>query len=91
MRVHLFIVQRGSLGPILGLVLLILFDYFSITIFRKTEKTEPLDRAVGNTTVVGLKFIVSLAIISARHTGLKEETLRDGSWKSAWKLHNQHY
>jgi len=61
--IPLFIVQRGSLGPVLGFVLLILFVYFSITISRKTAKTEPLDRAVGNTTVVGLKFIVSLTII----------------------------
>jgi cation:H+ antiporter len=61
--IPLFIVQRGSLGPILGLVLLILFVYFSITISRKTAKTEPLDRAVGNAAVVGLKFIVSLTII----------------------------
>ena len=61
--IPLFIVQRGSLGPILGLVLLILFVYFSITISRKNEKTEPLDRTVGNTTVVGLKFIVCLTII----------------------------
>lgn len=60
--IPLFIVQRGSLGPILGFVLLTLFVYFSITISRKT-KTEPLDRAVGNTTVVGLKFIISLTII----------------------------
>jgi len=61
--IPLFIVQRGSLGPILGLVLLILFVYFSITISWKTEKVEPLDRAVGNTAVAGLKFIASLAII----------------------------
>jgi len=61
--IPLFIVQRGSLGPVLGLVLLILFVYFSITISKKTEKIEPTDRYVENATVVGLKFIVSLAII----------------------------
>ncbi len=61
--IPLFIVQRGSLGPILGLVLLILFVYFGITISRKTHKTEPLDRAVGNTAAVTFKFIASLAII----------------------------
>ena len=61
--IPLFIVQRGSLGPILGLVLLILFVYFSITISRKTGKTEPINRAVENTAVVGIKFVVSLAII----------------------------
>jgi len=61
--IPLFIVQRGSLGPILGLVLLILFVYFSITISRKAEKTEPLDRAVGDTAAVGLKFVASLIII----------------------------
>jgi cation:H+ antiporter len=35
--IPLFIVQRGSLGPVLGLVLLILFVYFSFTI-SKTPK-----------------------------------------------------
>jgi len=61
--IPLFIVQRGSLGPILGLVLLILFVYFGVTISRKTEKTEPLDRAAGSIAVVGLKFIASLITI----------------------------
>lgn len=51
------------MGPILGLVLLILFVYFGITISRKTHKTEPLDRAAGNTAVAALKFIASLTII----------------------------
>jgi len=61
--IPLFIVQRGSLGPILGFVLLILFVYFSITISRKTGKIEPLARDLENTAIVGFKFIVSLAII----------------------------
>jgi cation:H+ antiporter len=63
--IPLFIVQRGSLGPVLGVVLLILFVYFSITISKKTGKTntEPLDQEVGNAAIVGLKFIASLLII----------------------------
>ncbi|UCD39857.1 MAG: sodium:calcium antiporter [Candidatus Bathyarchaeota archaeon] len=61
--IPLFIVQRGSLGPILGLVLLILFVYFSVTISRKTEKTKPLGHAAKSTAIVGLKFIVCLVVI----------------------------
>ena len=61
--IPLFIVQRGSLGPILGLVLLILFVYFSVTISRKTGKTEPFERKAGDIVVVGLRFVASLAII----------------------------
>lgn len=36
--IPLFIVQRGSLDTVLGIVLLILFIYFSVNISRKTEK-----------------------------------------------------
>jgi len=61
--IPLFIVQRGSLGPILGIVLLILFVYFSITISTKTEKAESAEHQKGHTTIVGLKFIISLAVI----------------------------
>jgi cation:H+ antiporter len=61
--IPLFIVQRGSLGPILGIVLLILFFYFSITLSTKTEKAERAEHHKGPTTIVGLKFIISLAVI----------------------------
>jgi len=61
--IPLFIVQRGSLGPILGIVLLILFVYFSITLSTKTEKAERAEHHKGLTTIVGLKFIISLAVI----------------------------
>ncbi len=62
--IPLFIIQRGSLGPILGIVLLILFIYFGVTISRKTEKTghaEFINK--GDTAVVGLKFAVGVALI----------------------------
>jgi cation:H+ antiporter len=61
--IPLFIVQKGSLGPILGIVLLILFIYFSITISRKTVKAEKVEQQPAkHTTVIGLKFILSLAL-----------------------------
>jgi len=61
--IPLFIVQRGSLGPILGIVLLILFVYFSKTLATKTENGEKAEHHEGLTLVVGLKFIISLAVI----------------------------
>jgi len=62
--IPLFIVQRGSLGPVLGIVLLILFVYFSVTVSRKTEKTQPLERIKkGETAIVGLKFLVAVVLI----------------------------
>jgi cation:H+ antiporter len=62
--IPLFIVQRGSLGPVLGIVLLTLFIYFSVTISRKTGKTEPIGPVKNrDITMVGLKFIVSVALI----------------------------
>ena len=62
--IPLFIFQRGSLGPILGIVLLVLFVYFSVTISRKAEKTEPIEqKANGNVAVVGLKFLVCVGLI----------------------------
>jgi len=62
--IPLFIVQRGSLGPVLGIVLLILFIYFGVTVSRKTGKTEP--RAIIEKKVPGmilLKFAISVALI----------------------------
>ena len=62
--IPLFIVQRGSLGPVLGIVLLILFIYFSVTISRKTGKTEPVELVHNrDTTIVGLKFLVGVGLI----------------------------
>jgi cation:H+ antiporter len=62
--IPLFIVQRGSLGPVLGIVLLILFIYFGVTVSRKTEKTESRvvieKKAAG---VIWLKFAISVALI----------------------------
>jgi cation:H+ antiporter len=64
--IPLFIVQRGSLGPVLGIVLLILFAYFSVTVSRKTESTtfdETPHHQEGNIAVVGIKFLVGVGLI----------------------------
>jgi cation:H+ antiporter len=66
--IPLFIVQRGSLGPVLGFVLLILFAYFGVTVSRKTETTT-FDEAPQqkkeeeNLAIVGIKFLVGVALI----------------------------
>jgi len=62
--IPLFIVQRGSLGPVLGIVLLILFIYFGVTVSRKTGKNEPepiIEKKV--TGMTWLKFAISIALI----------------------------
>ena len=59
--IPLFIVQRGALGHVLGVVLLILFIYFLLMVSRKTEFVEPVRR--GPTAMVGLKFMVSVVLI----------------------------
>lgn len=62
--IPLFIVQRGSLGPVLGLVLLILFVYFSVTLSRKAEPAKPIERVNRtNNIIVWLKFIASVALV----------------------------
>jgi len=62
--IPLFIVQRGSLGPVLGIVLLTLFIYFGVTISRKAGKTEPIEPVKkAETVMVGLKFALSAAVI----------------------------
>ena len=62
--IPLFIVQRGSLGPVLGIVLLILFAYFTVTVSRKTEDSNfnktPHE---GNTALIGIKFLVGVALV----------------------------
>ena len=66
--IPLFIVQRGSLGPVLGIVLLILFAYFGVTVSRKTEtttfnETPQQKKEEENIAVVGIKFLVGVALI----------------------------
>ena len=62
--IPLFIVQRGSLGPILGIVLLILFAYFGVTVSRKTEESNfnktPQE---GNSAIVGIKFLLGVGLV----------------------------
>ena len=65
--IPLFIVQRGSLGPVLGIVLLILFAYFGVTVSRKTESSAfdetPQKQEERNIAVVGIKFLVGAGLI----------------------------
>jgi cation:H+ antiporter len=65
--IPLFIVQRGSLGPVLGIVLLILFAYFGVTVSRKTETTNfnetPQQQKEENIAIVGIKFLVGVTLI----------------------------
>lgn len=62
--IPLFIVQRGSLGPVLGIILLTLFVYFGVTVSRRTEETEQ-DETVreGASGMIWLKFTVSVVLI----------------------------
>ena len=65
--IPLFIFQRGSLGPVLGIVLLTLFAYFGVTVSHKTGETTvtetPLDQKTGNVIFVGTKFLVGVVAI----------------------------
>jgi cation:H+ antiporter len=65
--IPLFIVQRGSLGTMLGVILLILFVYFGVTISRKTESNgfqEPiLPNKKENLALNVTKFAVGAALI----------------------------
>jgi len=66
--IPLFIVQRGSLGPVLGIVLLILFAYFGVTVSRKTEtttvdETPQQQQKEENIAFVGIKFLVGVGLI----------------------------
>jgi cation:H+ antiporter len=65
--IPLFIVQRGSLGTMLGLILLILFGYFTVTISRKTETTtlNKTFQQEGNIVVVCIKFFLGVMLIIA--------------------------
>jgi cation:H+ antiporter len=62
----LFIVQRGSLGPVLGFVLLILFVYFSFTISKtpkESQITEQPEDSTEKPLTAGIKFVICLVII----------------------------
>jgi cation:H+ antiporter len=66
--IPLFIVQRGSLGVMLGIILLILFGYFTVTISNKTEttnfdETSQQKKEEENIAFVGIKFLVGVALI----------------------------
>ena len=62
--IPLFIVQRGTLGPVLGLVLLIMFGYFGLIISRKTGKIEPIEKTKKSDFALSLiKFLVSVILI----------------------------
>lgn len=66
--IPLFIVQRGSLGPVLGIVLIILFIYFGVTISKTPKESELSEQEDGTgktekSSIAGLKFPTCLAII----------------------------
>lgn len=64
--IPLFIVQRGTLGPVLGIVLLILFAYFGVTVSRKNENTKtnpPRQQQEENIKKITIKFLVGIALI----------------------------
>jgi cation:H+ antiporter len=62
--IPMFIVERGSLGPILGVVLLILFVMFTLNISKKAGKIKALGfmrKSELSKTIV--KFIISIGIL----------------------------
>jgi cation:H+ antiporter len=62
--VPLFILQRGSLGPVLGVVLLILFVFFSLNISKKAEKIHALGfMRKGDLNMTIVKFLVSIGLL----------------------------
>ena len=62
--IPMFILQRGSMGPIMGIVLLILFGIFSFNISQKAEKIKSLG-FMKRTEIrkIAIKFIISIAIL----------------------------
>ena len=62
--IPLFILQRGSMGPVLGIVLLILFIFFTLKISQKAEKIHALDfmrkSELRSTTI---KFLISIGFL----------------------------
>lgn len=62
--IPLFIVQRGSLGMMLGIILLILFGYFSITISKTATTTlNETPQQKGNIVGVCIKFFLGVMLI----------------------------
>ena len=62
--IPLFILQRGSLGPILGLVLLVFFVFFSLNISKKAEKIHALGFVrKGEMRLTLIKFLISIGVL----------------------------
>ena len=67
--IPLFIVRQGTLGAVLGIILLIMFAYFGITISRKTEtnsepeQPQPLPQKKENLPFVIIKFVAGIALV----------------------------
>jgi cation:H+ antiporter len=66
--IPLFIIQRGTLGTMLGVILLILFAYFALTISRKTETTNntheiSVSNKKENMPFIVIKFLIGLTLI----------------------------
>jgi cation:H+ antiporter len=62
--IPLFIVQRGTLSPVLGFVLLILFVYFSFIVSKKTGKIQPIEKTKKSDFAVAVaKFLVCVILI----------------------------
>jgi cation:H+ antiporter len=62
--IPLFILQRGSIGPILGIVLLIFFAYFTISISKKAGKISSLGYfRKGEIRSIMIKFLIAIGLI----------------------------
>lgn len=62
--IPLFILQRGSIGPVLGVVLLILFVYFSINISKKAGKISSLGfYRRKEISFIIIKFLIAIGLI----------------------------
>jgi len=62
--IPLFILQRGSMGPVLAIVLLILFVFFSLKISKKAEKIHALEfmrKKDLNKTII--KFVIAVCFL----------------------------
>jgi len=62
--IPLFILQRGSIGPILGLVLLILFVYFGLNISKKAGKISSLGFIrKKDINMIIIKFLIAIGLL----------------------------
>lgn len=62
--IPLFIIERGSLGPMMGLVLLILFVFFSLNISKKVGKIKALGfMRKEDMRKITIKFLLSIAVL----------------------------